>query len=107
MDSERLQESDFAELPVNHTILESFANEQSAYYEPERDADSGRDLHRFRDKLVWHINHSLSRRQKQVLRSFLAGRKERETARILGVTQQVVNIYKQRAIKRLHKLLAE
>jgi DNA-binding CsgD family transcriptional regulator len=100
------QESDFAELPVNSTILESFANEQSAYYQPEDEAVPSRSLDRFRDKLVWHINHSLSKRQKQVLRSFLAGRKERETARILGVTQQVVNIYKQRAIKRLHKLLA-
>lgn len=107
MSNQRLQESDFAELPVNHTILESFANEQSAYYQPDVGPEVSNDLNRFRDKLVWHINHSLSKRQKQVLRSFLAGRKERETARILGVTQQVVNIYKQRAIKRLHKLLAE
>ena len=104
---EKPRESDFAELPVNRAILESFANEQSAYYQPDEEGKASEGLDRFRDKLVWHINHSLSVRQKQVLRSFLAGRKERETARILGVTQQVVNIYKQRAIKRLHKLLAE
>ena len=63
-------------------------------------------LSKFRQKLLWHVGHSLSARQKQVIRAFLAGHKERETARVLGITQQVVNIYKQRAIKKLHKLLA-
>jgi len=107
MPNQRFQESDFAELPVNQTILRSLANEQSAYYRPESELDSLRRLDRFCNRLIWHINHSLSRRQKQVLRSYLAGRKERETARILGVTQQVVNIYKQRAIKKLQALLAD
>ncbi len=100
------KEFEFAELPVNKEILESFANAQSAYHLSDGEGATDEELGKFRQRLLWHIGHSLSVRQKQVIRAFLAGRRERETARELGVTQQVVNIYKHRAIKKLHKLLA-
>lgn len=100
------QEFEFAEIPVDKLILESFANEHSAYHIPTRE-DKGRpDLSKFRNRLKWHISHSLSKRQRQVIKGVLEGKKEREIARILGVTQQVVHIYKHRAIKKLHKILA-
>ncbi|MEW5795763.1 MAG: LuxR C-terminal-related transcriptional regulator [Candidatus Zixiibacteriota bacterium] len=99
------KEHEFAELPVDKLILESFANTQSAYHIGDSEPSAPELSQRFRQKLRWHIGHSLSERQQQVIRAFLAGRKERDTARDLGITQQVVNIYKQRAIKKLHKLL--
>ena len=100
------KEYEFAELPVDKLILESFADAQSAYHSDEADQTPEDKSQLFRQKLMWHIGHSLSERQRQVIRAFLAGRKERDTARELGITQQVVNIYKQRAIKKLHRLLA-
>ena len=99
------KEFEFAELPVDKLILESFANTQSAYHSGEGEGTTSEQLGRFRQKLLWHIGHSLSGRQHQVIRAFLAGCKERDTARELGITQQVVNIYKQRAIKKLQRLL--
>jgi DNA-binding CsgD family transcriptional regulator len=62
-------------------------------------------LARFHSRLKWHIDHSLSGRQKQVVRAFLKGQREREIAENLGITQQVVSIYKRRAIKKLHEIL--
>jgi DNA-binding NarL/FixJ family response regulator len=100
------QEYEFAELPVDKQILESFAESQSAYHRTAPEEAVVRKLSRFRTRLLWHINHSLSKRQKQVMRAYLAGQKQRETARELGVSQQVVNIYKRRAIKKLHGLIA-
>ena len=100
------KEFEFAELPVDKLILESFANTASAYHITAGDKATDNELGKFRKKLLWHIGHSLSTRQKQVIKAFLAGYKERETARKLGITQQVVNIYKHRAIRKLHKLLA-
>jgi DNA-binding NarL/FixJ family response regulator len=102
---EKRHEFEFAEVPVDKLILESFANERSAYHIPSSDSEEQPGLGRFRNRLRWHINNSLSSRQKQVIRAFLAGQKEREIARVLGVTQQVVNIYKHRAIKKLHKMM--
>jgi DNA-directed RNA polymerase specialized sigma subunit len=99
------KEYEFAELPVDRLILESFADAQSAYHSSEGDQEGRDRLQRFKQKLMWHVGHSLSERQQQVIRAFLAGRKERDTAKDLGITQQVVNIYKHRAIKRLHELL--
>lgn len=99
------KEYEFAELPVDKLILESFGNAQSAYHIHPDEEDATDPHGTFRKKLMWHIGHSLSPRQKQVIKAFLAGRRERETARELGITQQVVNIYKHRAIKKLHKLL--
>jgi RNA polymerase sigma factor (sigma-70 family) len=101
----RHQESDFAEVTVDRLILESFAIERSAYHKTPEESHQHASLDRFRNRLRWHINNSLSHRQKQVIRHYLRGKKEREIAQHLGITQQVVNIYKHRAIKRLQKLM--
>jgi len=100
------RESEFAEVIVGKLLIESFAVEQSAYYQPDSQNSVKRFLDKFRSKLKWHINHSLSPRQKQVIKYYLMGKKEREIAEALGITQQVVNIYKHRAIKKLHRLLS-
>jgi len=96
----------FAEVLVDRLFLESFSNEQSAYHSAlERKLDP-KKRHQLLTRLKWHINNSLSQRQREVIKFYLSGKKEREIASILGVTQQVVNIYKQRAIKKLVKVLA-
>ena len=100
------READFAEILVDQLRLEAFANEQSAYHKGDEDAAASRLLDEFRGRLKYHINHSLSARQQQVIRAYLKGRREREIAQELGIKQQVVNIYKRRAIKKLHQLLA-
>jgi DNA-binding NarL/FixJ family response regulator len=100
------KEADFAEILVDQLRLEAFANEQSAYHKGEGETNASRLLDEFRGRLKYHINHSLSSRQQQVIRAYLKGQREREIARDLGIKQQVVNIYKHRAIKRLHRLLA-
>ncbi len=102
----RRRESEFAEILVDRLLLESFANEQSAYHRMEAEAERTERLDRYRSKLKYHINNSLSPRQKQVIKFYLSGKKEREIAHILGITQQVVNIYKRRAIKKLQGKLA-
>ncbi len=95
----------FAEVLVDRLFLESFSNEQSAYNTGlERKLDQ-KKRHKLLTRLKWHINNSLSKRQKEVVKFYLSGKKEREIAVILGVTQQVVNIYKQRAIKKLVKAM--
>lgn len=96
----------FAEVKVDRLFLESFANENSAYYMGSEEFKKAVTFDKFRNRLKWHIKRSLSQRQKQVIEYYLKGKTEREIARLLGVTQQVVNIYKHRAIKKLHKLLA-
>jgi DNA-binding NarL/FixJ family response regulator len=101
----RSREFEFAEILVDRLFLESFANEQSPYYSGNSEVISSGNFDKFKGKLKWHIDHSLSKRQKQVLRHYLTGKTEREIARILGVKQQVVNIYKHRAIRKLHKIL--
>jgi RNA polymerase sigma factor (sigma-70 family) len=103
----RSRESEFAEVLVDRFLLESFANEQSAYHRMDAEAVRSERLDRFRSKLKYHINRSLSLRQKQVIKHYLAGKKEREIAHILGITQQVVNIYKHRAIKKLQSIMAD
>jgi RNA polymerase sigma factor (sigma-70 family) len=103
----RREEFEFAEVLVGKLLLEAFANEQSAYHQGS-DQDSSRSaLEKFRGRLKYHIDRSLSPRQRQVIRQYLTGRKEREIAASLGITQQVVNIYKHRAIKKLHRLLTQ
>lgn len=99
------REFEFAEVPVDKLILESFANERSAYYFNEADPTDVEELAKLRRRLRWHINNSLSERQKQVIKAVLSGQREREIAHHLGITQQVVNIYKHRAIKKLHGIL--
>jgi len=100
------KEYEYAEVLVDKLILESFANEQSAYHLNKEEVNSGKSIYTFHNKLKWHISHSLSKRQKQVIRYYLNGKTEREIAQLLGITQQVVNIYKHRAIKKLHKVIA-
>lgn len=100
-------ESDFAELIVERGILENFANERSAYYGDFKRAFSPAEVKKLHQKLQWHIGRSLSDRQRQVMKMVLRGFKEREIAEKLGVAQQVVNIYKWRAIKKLQKLLVQ
>jgi len=99
------READFAEILVDQLRLESFSNEQSAYSRGEGDSAETQLLEKYRAKLKYHISHSLSARQRQVMKAYLLGLREREIARDLGIKQQVVNIYKHRAIKRLQQLL--
>ncbi|HPM37056.1 MAG TPA: LuxR C-terminal-related transcriptional regulator [candidate division Zixibacteria bacterium] len=99
------RESDFAEVAVDRLFLESFANEASPYHSDEAEQMIRQNLDQVREKLKWHINHSLSNRQKQVIKHYLTGKTERQIADLLGVTQQVVNIYKHRAINKLHRIL--
>jgi DNA-directed RNA polymerase specialized sigma subunit len=99
------RESDFAEVAVDRLFLESFANEQSPYHLEDSDEIIRRRMELIRGKLKWHISHSLSKRQREVIKFYLIGQTERQIAEVLGVTQQVVNIYKHRAIKKLHRLL--
>ena len=101
------KEFEYAEILVDRLFLESFANEQSPYHRGEDDSELSEALDRFRGRLNWHISHSLSQRQKQVIRYYLSGKREREIAHVLGIKQQVVNIYKHRAIKKLQALLAK
>lgn len=101
------REYQYAEVPVDKLLLESFANEQSPYYSVNAEQINGASLGRFRTRLNWHIKRSLSKRQKQVIEHYLKGKTERDIARILGITQQVVNIYKHRAIKKLQRVIAK
>ena len=97
----------FAEVKVDQNVLEQFSLEMSPYHQ-DRLTKQTRDAYAsYRRKLIWHIRNSLSERQRQTLTLILSGKTERETATILGVTQQVVHIYKWRAIKRLQEKLAD
>ncbi len=96
------REYQFAEIAVDRDVLEQFSQEMSAYYEDGAATDKRLSYAAYKRKLIWHIRHSLSDRQRQTLLLILSGKTERETATILGVTQQVVHIYKLRAIKHLH-----
>lgn len=99
------KESDFAEVLVDRLFMESFANEASAYYKTAEDIKRDDQLEKYKSRLKWHMNHSLSRRQKQVIRLYLEGKKQREIGVILGIKQQVVSIYKRRAINKLREVL--
>jgi len=103
MDSK--SESRFAEIAVDRLLIESFANEASAYFRGATDEQLEEYYDRYRTRLRWHLSHSLSPRQKDVMRLCLMGKRQREIAEILGIKQQVVSIYKQRAINKLRKLL--
>jgi DNA-directed RNA polymerase specialized sigma subunit len=98
-------ESDFVEVLFDKLIIESFPVESSPYHRDGPEKDLRLRLDKWRHKVKWHINHSLSNRQKEVIKLYLLGKKETEIGRILGIRQQVVNIYKHRAIKRLRKIL--
>jgi len=98
-------ESDFAEIAVDKLLIESFANEDSPYFKDIGEHVRSEHLDRYRSRLKWHVAQSLSRRQKQVIRLYLSGKKQREIAAILGIKQQVVSIYKKRAINKLRTLI--
>jgi len=98
-------ESKFAEVILDRLLLESIPSSGSAYYQEECEKSQKDHLYKIKSKVHWHINHSLSRRQKQVLKLVVQGKKEREIAEILGITQQVVNIYKHRAIRKLRDII--
>ncbi len=100
------REHEFAELIVSRQMLEAFPASRSAYRSRETSAEMERRLERLRKKIKWHISHSLSKRQKEVIRLYMLGKKEREIGEILGIKQQVVHIYKWRAIKKLQRYLA-
>jgi DNA-directed RNA polymerase specialized sigma subunit len=97
-------QSAFVEILVDKFIIESFPQESSPYFQSS-DADNiGLLLDNLRSKVVWHINHTLSKRQKEVVKLYLLGKKEAEIGKILGIKQQVVNIYKCRAINKLRNI---
>ncbi len=100
------KEYDFAEVLVDKLFLESFANEESAYHSTGASNSLSSTLGKFKGQLRRHIKNSLSPRQREVIKYYLNGKKEREIAEILGITQQVVNIYKHRAIRKLQKVMA-
>ena len=100
------KEYEFAEVLVDRLLLESFANEESPYHGFAEKKSGRESFEKIRSKLKWHIRNTLSSRQRQVIEYYLTGKTEREIASVLGITQQVVNIYKHRAIKKLHKALA-
>ena len=100
-----MRESDFAEIVVEKLLLESFANEDSPYYSNISERKKERLLDNYRSKLRWHISRSLSKRQKEVMTLYLSGKKQQEIASILGIKQQVVSIYKRRAINKLRALI--
>lgn len=102
---ERKKESDFAEVLVDRLFMESFTNEASAYYKTAEDIERDEQFEKYKSRLKWHMNHSLSKRQKQVIRLYLEGKKQREISEILGIKQQVVSIYKKRAINKLREVL--
>lgn len=103
----RKKESDFAEVIVDQLFIESFPVESSAYHKTDSEKYQDKKLDKFRSKFRWHLSRSLSARQKQVMKLTLAGKKQREIAVILGITQQVVSIYKHRAINKIRKLLMD
>jgi len=100
------REYKFAEVVLSRQLLENLPAEQSAYFSPYSETKDESLLRKCISKLRWHIRHSLSQRQKEVISLILQGKTERDIARVLGVTQQVVHIYKWRAIKKLRKKLA-
>lgn len=100
------REFQFAEVLVSKLLLETFANEQSPYHPSDQTLATRDLLDKYGRRLKYHISRSLSLRQRQVIKHYLMGLKEREIAQKLGITQQVVNIYKHRAIKKLAQVMA-
>lgn len=99
-------EHHFAEKIFEKLALESLPERQSAYARSDSADTIRRQLEMYSGRLRWHIRHSLSPRQKEVIKLILKGKTERDIAAILGITQQVVHIYKWRAISTLRKKLS-
>mgnify|MGYP003774734207 CR=1 FL=1 len=93
----------YAEISLDPELINTFSNERSAYHQTHFEVEKKAFDRRFIGKLNWHIKNSLSERQKQVIKLIIEGLTEREIGARLGITQQVVNIYKWRAIKKLRK----
>lgn len=100
------REYEFAELIVSRKTLEAFPATSSPYARHSLTPEIEHRLDAVRKKIKWHIAHSLSPRQKEVIRLYLLGKKEREIATILGIKQQVAHIYKWRAINKLRKIIS-
>jgi len=97
----------YAEVAFEKLALESLPEEQSAYYETKDERERRRLILKLGAKLKWHIRNSLSERQREVIELILKGKTEREIAEILGIAQQVVHIYKRRAINSLQNRITE
>ncbi|MCX6827085.1 MAG: LuxR C-terminal-related transcriptional regulator [candidate division Zixibacteria bacterium] len=97
--------SAYFEILVDKLIIESFPIERSLYHKFSRDRRKKYKIDKLRNKMIWHINHSLSKRQKEVIKLYLMNKKEAEIGQILGVKQQVVSIYKHRAINKLKGII--
>jgi RNA polymerase sigma factor (sigma-70 family) len=91
----------YAEISLDPELIDSFPSERSAYHQTHLEKERKSFDRKFIGKLNWHIKNSLSERQKQVIKLIIEGLTEREIGARLGITQQVVNIYKWRAIKKL------
>jgi len=88
---------------LDRGLMEAFANEDAAYFQTLPEKEKKDKYRRFISKLNWHIRNSLSGRQQEVIRLILDGQTEREIACRMGISHQVVHIYKLRAIKMLRK----
>ncbi len=93
----------YAEILLDKKIIESFPNERAAHFQNEFEKSNKDKYVKFVRKLNWHINNSLSGRQKEVLKLLLKGKTLRDIGAILGITHQVVHIYKKRAVKKLRQ----
>lgn len=95
----------YAEILLDKKIIEGFPNERSPHFQNELEKTNKDKYVKFVRKLNWHINNSLSERQKEVLKLLMKGKTLREIGAILGITHQVVHIYKKRAVKKLRQKL--
>jgi DNA-binding NarL/FixJ family response regulator len=96
----------FAEKIFEKLALESLPEKQSAYDGTGSDDHVRQHLEKHAGRLRWHIRHSLSTRQREVIELILKGKTERAIAEILSISQQVVHIYKWRAVNALRKKLS-
>jgi DNA-binding NarL/FixJ family response regulator len=95
----------YAEILCDNKFLEGFSNEKSPYYQAEPDKLQKTKNRKLIIKLNRHINNSLSNRQREVIKLLKEGKTERQAAAILRITQQVVHIYKWRAINKLRSIV--
>jgi hypothetical protein len=64
----------YAEILLDKKIIEGFPNERSAHFQSEFEESHKAKYVKLVRKLNWHINNSLSRRQKEVLKLLLKRR---------------------------------
>ncbi|UCG62045.1 MAG: hypothetical protein JSV52_01770 [Candidatus Zixiibacteriota bacterium] len=97
------RKTEFAEVLVHKLYLELFSAASGYRSAASGAATPGISFEEFRSKLKGLMRSELSTRQKQVLEYSLRGKSEREIAHALGITQQVVNIHKGRARRKLRQ----